>query len=250
MPSLLPPKRSCIDHWFGAVAVTAQTYVSAAVGPEVLRLGYKKEKKLKRFDCVVRKLLVLSDRLVFICKDSRKDWRVTAVVPLRSVWLNAEDDYHCLYVRCDEGGCDYEWRIADGIYKLSLECVASDDHDFEIPQLESSAASSMWPQLQLTLSRWMSKKDRTGEFDDAYLEDLEVRRTSAKFVQKMRMWQDFSFDMNIRAQPVEAVEFTVHEAAAAHPASASYSDDVDFSKVKLLHFNTRIFLCAWNSRGL
>jgi hypothetical protein len=252
MPPLLPPKRSCIDLWVGPVHVTAQTYVSAAVGPEMLFLGKKKEKKLKHFDCIARKLLVLSDRLILICKDSRKDWRVTAVFPLRSVWLNAEDEYPCLFVTCDDGGCDHEWRVPDGVYKLSIECIGSSENSFEIPQLENSPPSALWPQLQIALSQWMSKKDRTGEFDDAYVEDLEVRRSSAKLVQKTRMWKDFSFDTGIRAQPVEPVEFSFHEPAAPAP-TATYSDIVDFSKVTLLTFNphslnhhdcTHMFVCS------
>jgi hypothetical protein len=241
MPPLLPPKRCCIDHWFGLVHVTAQTYVSAAVGPEIMRLGKKKEKKLKNFDCVTRKLLVLSDRLIFIGKESRKDWRVTAVFPLRSVWLNAEEDYPCLFVTCDDGGCDHEWRVPDGVYKLSIECVGNDDHDFEVPQLENSAPAGLWPQLLHALSQWVSKKDRTGEFDDAYLEDLEARRASAKFIQKLMMWKDFSFDTNIRALPVEPVEFSIYERPQiARPASAVFSGDVDFSKVRRTEFRPRL----------
>jgi len=53
----------------------------AAAGPGAVS-GQGKEKKLKHFDCIARKLLVLSDRLVLICKDSRKDWRVTVCVLL------------------------------------------------------------------------------------------------------------------------------------------------------------------------
>ena len=167
MPPLLPPNRICVDHWFGSVAVTAEAYVSVAVGPHVLQLGKKKEKKLKRFDMLTRKLLVLSDRLVFIGKESRKDWRVTAVFPLRSVWLNAELDYPCMFATCDEGGCDHEWRVTDGVYKLSMECIDNADADFEVPQLENSEPSLLWPQLQAALTQWMSKKDRTGELDEA-----------------------------------------------------------------------------------
>jgi hypothetical protein len=125
--------------------------------------------------------------------------------------------------------------VPDGVYKLSIECVGNDDHDFDVPQLENSAPASLWPQMQHALSQWMSKKDRTGEFDDAYLEDVDVRRASAKFIQNLRMWKDFSFDTNIRAQPVEAVEFSVYERPCqpTRPASAAFSDDVDFSKVRL-----------------
>jgi hypothetical protein len=168
MPPMLPPNRICVDHWFGSVAVTAEAYVSAAVGPEVLRLGKKKEKKLKRFDILTRKLLVLSDRLVFIGKESRRDWRVTAVFPLRSVWLNAELEYPCLFATCDDGGCDHEWRVPEGVYKLSMESTGSADTDFDVPLLENSAAASLWPQLQTVLMQWMSKKHRTGELDEAY----------------------------------------------------------------------------------
>jgi hypothetical protein len=140
-----------------------------------------------------------------------------------------------LFVTCDDGGCDHEWRVAGGVYKLSIECASSSDHDFEVPQLENSAPSSLWPQLQLALSQWISKKDRTGEFDGAYLQDLDVRRASAKFVHNLRMWKDFSFDTSIRAQPVEPVEFSVHERAAppARPAPAAFSGEVDFSKVRI-----------------
>jgi hypothetical protein len=228
MPPLLPPKRSCTDLWFGPVHVTAQTYVTATAGPEMLFLGKKKEKRLKNFDCICRKLLVLSDRLILMGKETRKDWRVTAVFPLRSVWLNAEDEYPCLFVTCDDGGCDHEWRVPDGVYKLSIESVGGSENNFEVAHLESSPASALWPQLQIALSQWISKKDRTGEFDEAYVEDLEVRRASAKFVQKTRMWKDFSFDTSIRAQPVEPVEFSIHEPAVP---TATYSDVVDFSKV-------------------
>jgi hypothetical protein len=235
MPPLLSPQRCCVDHWFGLVHVTAQTYVTATVGPEIMRLGKKNETKLKNFDCVTRKLLVLSDRLIFIGKVLfRKDWRVTAVFPLRSVWLNAEKDHPCLFVTCDDGGCDYEWRVAGGVHKLIIECAGSSDHDFEIPQLENCAPSSLWPQLQVALSQLISQKDRTGEIDAAYLEDLDVRRASAKFLQ-LRMWKYFSFDTSIRAQPVEPVEFSVHERAAppARPAPAAFSGEVDFSKVRI-----------------
>jgi hypothetical protein len=230
MPPVLPPNRSCIDHWFGCVAVTAETYVSSAVGPEIMRFGKKKEKKLKIFDCISRKLLVLSDRLVLIGKDSRKDWRVTAVFPLRSVWLNAEDEYPCLFVTCDDGGCDHEWRVPSGIYKLSMECIDGSDYDFEIPQLENSNPLSLWPQLLSAMTQWIAKKDRIGEFDDAYREDVEVRRAAAKFVSQSRMWKDFTFDLGIRSQPVEAVEFSFH--VSAPPSAAAYSHDVDFSKVR------------------
>ena len=63
-----------------------------------------------------------------------------------------------------------------------------------------------------------------------------MRRASAKFVQGQRLWKDFSFDTNIRVQPIEPVEFSFHEEQhAAHPtrppAAAAYTDDVDFSKV-------------------
>ena len=65
-----------------------------------------------------------------------------------------------------------------------------------------------------------------------------MRRASAKFVQGQRLWKDFSFDTNIRVQPIEPVEFSFHEEQhGAHPArppaAAAYADDcdVDFSKV-------------------
>jgi hypothetical protein len=55
-----------------------------------MRFVKNKEKKLKIFDCISVKLLVLSD--ILIGKESRNDCRATAVFPLRSDWLNAEDE--------------------------------------------------------------------------------------------------------------------------------------------------------------
>ena len=49
MPPVLPPNRSCIDHWFGCVAVTAETYVSSAVGPEIMRFVKKKREETEDF---------------------------------------------------------------------------------------------------------------------------------------------------------------------------------------------------------
>ncbi len=65
-----------------------------------------------------------------------------------------------------------------------------------------------------------------------------MRRASAKFVQGQRLWKDFSFDTNIRVQPIEPVEFSFHEeqhgAQPARPPSvAAYTDDCDFDFSKV-----------------
>jgi hypothetical protein len=193
MPALVPPKRSCVDMWYGSVRVTAHSYVNSAAEPEI---SY----------CLTRKLLLLSDRLVFIGKETRQDWRVTAVFPLRSVWLNAEEDRCCLFVAtCDDAGCDHEGLVPGGCYMLTVESIGHNDDDFEVPELVNSPPPSLWSQLELALTQWVSKKDGAVDADDAFVEDLAVRRASAAFIQQTKIWKDFSFDTGVRAQTVASL---------------------------------------------
>ena len=104
-----------------------------------MRFVKKKEKKLKIFDCVSMKLLVLSD--ILIGNESRKDWRVTAVFPLRSV--DGPNLYMTLHRRkvddsmfCLDGEMRVHvpagWQIADGSYDDVRVCGA---HPWQSPIL-------------------------------------------------------------------------------------------------------------------
>jgi hypothetical protein len=85
---------------------------------------------------------------------------------------------------------------------LNVECLGKIDDDFQVPLLQNSPPSCLWPQLQYALSQWIFASDKATDFNEAYAEDLEVRKSSANFVQHTGMFKEFSFDTGIRALPV------------------------------------------------